>query len=287
MGKKSKSQKTSGHYCKVCGEHKAKEKFSGKGHAAHICKACAAKPLAERNEDMAIRKIEGMAFRHLSEAEIKWLRGKMNDSRPEVREAAREAHGIKFPRYNRNMIKKGLTARSLEFFIHGDVWDEYGDEIHVHARFFADNNGALRRIDYGAPEGEQETDIHISQPAALKFLKSVVQQLNAPFWREDLSDAGPDDYDDCDPFTFDDLDYDGDDEDDEESDIEVESDETETASAEDREPIVFLRLALNKGGENTLAFYNQLHDAPQELYWSLIEWFEPEEEYEDDYGEDE
>ena len=28
--------KKRGHYCKVCGEYKANEKFSGKGHAAHI-----------------------------------------------------------------------------------------------------------------------------------------------------------------------------------------------------------------------------------------------------------
>ena len=31
--------KKRGHYCKVCGEYKANEKFSGKGHAAHISKA--------------------------------------------------------------------------------------------------------------------------------------------------------------------------------------------------------------------------------------------------------
>ena len=36
--------KKRGHYCKVCGEYKANEKFSGKGHAAHICKTCAALP---------------------------------------------------------------------------------------------------------------------------------------------------------------------------------------------------------------------------------------------------
>ena len=28
--------KKHGHYCKVCGEYKASEKFSGKGYAAHI-----------------------------------------------------------------------------------------------------------------------------------------------------------------------------------------------------------------------------------------------------------
>jgi Formamidopyrimidine-DNA glycosylase len=33
-------KKRQGHYCKVCGERKANEKFSGKGHATHICKKC-------------------------------------------------------------------------------------------------------------------------------------------------------------------------------------------------------------------------------------------------------
>lgn len=37
MAKKKKQQ---GHYCRICGECKANEKFSGKGHAQHICKSC-------------------------------------------------------------------------------------------------------------------------------------------------------------------------------------------------------------------------------------------------------
>lgn len=37
MAKKKKQQ---GHYCRICGECKANEKFSGKGHAQHICKTC-------------------------------------------------------------------------------------------------------------------------------------------------------------------------------------------------------------------------------------------------------
>jgi hypothetical protein len=32
--------KKQGHYCHVCGRHRANEKFSGKGHAKHICKDC-------------------------------------------------------------------------------------------------------------------------------------------------------------------------------------------------------------------------------------------------------
>lgn len=38
MAKKKKKQQ--GHYCRICGEYKANEKFSGKGHTQHICKTC-------------------------------------------------------------------------------------------------------------------------------------------------------------------------------------------------------------------------------------------------------
>lgn len=36
----AKKKKHSGHYCRICGEYKANEKFSGKGYAQHICKTC-------------------------------------------------------------------------------------------------------------------------------------------------------------------------------------------------------------------------------------------------------
>lgn len=34
------AKKHRGHYCKICGEYKSNESFSGKGHAQHICKEC-------------------------------------------------------------------------------------------------------------------------------------------------------------------------------------------------------------------------------------------------------
>lgn len=94
----AKKHKPHGHFCKVCGEHKANEKFSGKGHAAHICKSCAKLTAAQRAEQMTKRKIDGMAFRYLSESEIKWLRGKTKDARAEVREAATAVYGMRFPK---------------------------------------------------------------------------------------------------------------------------------------------------------------------------------------------
>ena len=32
--------KRQGHYCRICGRHRANEKFLGKGHAKHICEDC-------------------------------------------------------------------------------------------------------------------------------------------------------------------------------------------------------------------------------------------------------
>jgi hypothetical protein len=288
--KQPNRNKPHGHFCYVCGKHKANEKFSGRGHANHICKACQALPQAERNEMITVRKLDNMAFRYLSETEINWLRKRMNDSRPEVREAARAAHNAKFPHYERNMMKKGLSTRSLEFFIHSEVWDEYGDEISVHMRFFADNNGVFRRIDYSAPEGEQEQTIHVRQSVAQKFLKAVVHQFNAPFWSEDLSDAGPDDYD---PYLniLPEFRPDLDDEEDFDWALYIDDDDDEPESdpepTEDKEPICSIKLMLTKGyGEKTQTFYNQLHQEPEELFWALMDWFEPE-DFEDEFEEDE
>ena len=106
--KKKKSSKTKrlskqrGHYCRICGERKANEKFSGKGHATHICKACASKSPAQKSEDITINRLYGMMFRYLSESEIKWLKNRRNDNRPEVSELAKQIFEEKFQRQARN-----------------------------------------------------------------------------------------------------------------------------------------------------------------------------------------
>lgn len=55
--------KKHGHYCKVCGEYKANEKFSGKGHATHICKACAQLPPEEQAERMTLNRLNDLQGR--------------------------------------------------------------------------------------------------------------------------------------------------------------------------------------------------------------------------------
>jgi len=39
-----------GHWCRICGETKPNEKFSGKGHKNYICKQCSSKPKGEIDE---------------------------------------------------------------------------------------------------------------------------------------------------------------------------------------------------------------------------------------------
>lgn len=59
MGKK----KRQGHYCRVCGRYRANEKFSGKGHARHICKDCAREQKAaarQRRREKLAREQEVM-----------------------------------------------------------------------------------------------------------------------------------------------------------------------------------------------------------------------------------
>ena len=45
-------KKHEGHYCKVCGEYKSNESFTGKGHKNHICKKCAKLSKEDREKMM-------------------------------------------------------------------------------------------------------------------------------------------------------------------------------------------------------------------------------------------
>lgn len=72
------------HYCKICQTYKANEKFSRKGHAAHICKACKGKPLPKKEKPIkpiknpfmkAIKIIEVIAFEYDPRMLILFKRG--------------------------------------------------------------------------------------------------------------------------------------------------------------------------------------------------------------------
>ena len=70
--RKGPTMKKHGRCCKVCGEYRANEKFSGKGHAAHICKVCAQLPPEEQAERMTLNRLSDLPWR-LSSAQKSWL----------------------------------------------------------------------------------------------------------------------------------------------------------------------------------------------------------------------
>ena len=87
--------KKRGHYCKICGEYKSNEKFSGKGHAAHICKTCASLPPEKKSEMAAMNRLLNLPWR-LSKEQISWLKKKMHDKRPDIRALAKEQYEMRF-----------------------------------------------------------------------------------------------------------------------------------------------------------------------------------------------
>lgn len=87
--------KKRGHYCKVCGCYKANEKFSGKGYVAHICKNCSSLPSEQQAELTTLNRIYNLPF-FLSRVDIAWLKNRMKDHRPAVKQAAVEAYEARF-----------------------------------------------------------------------------------------------------------------------------------------------------------------------------------------------
>ena len=87
--------KKSGYYCKVCGQFKANEKFSGKGHSIHVCKECSRLSGSEQAERIALNRIENLPYQ-LSKAQKEWLKKRTKDRREVVKNAAREAYSMRY-----------------------------------------------------------------------------------------------------------------------------------------------------------------------------------------------
>lgn len=277
-----KRPKMKGHYCKVCDSYKSNESFSGRGHNAHICKSCASKSPAEKAEDMTINKLYGMGGRRISKDELNWLKNRMKDKRPEVRELAKAVHNEKFPNYERNMIKKSLRISNLELRVNGEVYDSYGDEYEVNVVFICDSTGKITRKSYDTNGMELEEAIReIGQREIRALFNSAVHNYNIFFWDEDLCreisydpdiDILPEyrEYDDDGLFEWD--------EDEDEDEI---AEESECKEA-DREPVwsVFVKYT-NKIEQDTKGF-DSVPNEVMELYIDLSEWFEDELDFEDD-----
>jgi len=121
-----------GHYCMVCGNWLANEKFSGKGHRRHVCKACSKKPLDERNDMITLNRIYGLYnYPNLSKNNKRMLKGYLNSGSEKVREAAKAVQDhFKSDRKN---------ARAEEFDWIDDVETDIGQDENYDRGLYIDD----------------------------------------------------------------------------------------------------------------------------------------------------
>lgn len=265
----SKKNRPHGHYCKICGEYKANEKFSGKGHAAHICKACSRLSAAEKAAAMDINRMMNFPMRRLSDGEKKWLQGKMHDKCPEVADTAREIYHVCFPYAERNAMKKQLVINTLSFEVHTEVYDGYGDMEMADCRFTIDRKShVLTMTDFQAGSVEQSATLEGGQ--MVKLLRYIVRTLEIFMWGQDYS-LRPDE-EDYDPF------LDGEEDffmDDLEDGLEIQPQKEPEGSPSWRVQVEYS----NHTVQDISSYEDYLPERPEELYFSLLEYFDPEEEF--------
>lgn len=162
MPKKKRGQRgrPQGHYCKVCGEYKANEKFSGKGHAAHICIACSQLSAAEQAEAMTIHRLMNFPIGRLNASDRGWLENRLHDQRPEIASLAKEIYCLHFPFAERNARKKRITINKLIFELHTMFFDGWGDKLPVNKCFTADRiSRILTMTDFDADGVERSMEL--------------------------------------------------------------------------------------------------------------------------------
>ena len=138
MAKKKRQR----HYCKICGEIKANEKFNGKGHAAHICKSCTSLPLERKNELQRINKVEQISPKlRLTKEEWDLLeKYSKNKKYPELQEYANDVleHHKQMREFRKPQIEEVLY-NNLE----DDLKEEIDDYCYDDFLFFIEEKGFL------------------------------------------------------------------------------------------------------------------------------------------------
>jgi len=127
----AKKKKMHGHYCRICDTFMANERFSGKGHASHICKKCSKLSVEERNEQQTINRIYSLyRFIYLSKADNAMLLEYCNYKSEKVREVAKKV----LDDFNTVMMEKKAVEEleeqmEIEYFRNRYV-DEEDAEVH-------------------------------------------------------------------------------------------------------------------------------------------------------------
>ena len=87
-----------GHYCYVCGEIKANEKFSGKGHAKHICKECCKLAPEEKDRKVLKTKLDHLLdYGQLSKQNKEFLNNTLHSKDPIIKEYAENIKNFLYP----------------------------------------------------------------------------------------------------------------------------------------------------------------------------------------------
>jgi len=79
-----------GHSCRICGKSRPNERFSGRGHKTHVCKACARLPKERRDAIEQTEAIYGFLHQsHISARNVASLNEWAQSTDPEVAALAR------------------------------------------------------------------------------------------------------------------------------------------------------------------------------------------------------
>lgn len=267
-----------GFYCKICSQHKANEKFSGKGHANHICKACSRLSPDSKVESQTINRLMNLPMRRLTDSEKKWLENRVHDSQPEVAELARVVYNMCFPHAQHNTIKKQLLINTLTFEVHCKIYDEYGDYIMVNQHFAADRKTSMLVFTDLNSNGQEQT-ITLEQDKMRKLLKWMVHSLEIFMWAQDY--CGTSDPDNVELDYLDDEDEPGD------FDL-AQLVDSISIQVEYTNPIPVWKVHAeysNHTVQDTSCYDGDILDKVEELYLKLLEYFQTDtdEFNEDDY----
>ena len=161
-------------------------------------------------------------------------------------------YNIHFPYAERNARKKQLLINTLVFELNNaTIYDRFGDEYPVNLRFTANRlTNVLTMADLSAKGTEQSIALEKKQMA--KLLRWAIHTLEIFMWEEDY-DLSPDE----DLF--------------EDDDLEAEEPEPDTK--------IYWRVLLeyaNKTSQEIVSYQDNLYDKPDELYFALREYFDPE-----------
>lgn len=121
MGKKKRYR---GHYCKVCACILPNEKFSGKGHAKHICKECSKLTEEEQKEEIALNKIYRLCgYMNLSKVNRKMLEAYLESSSAKIRLAAQKVLSA----FSENFEWEEMMEPEV-FYQEPDEWDFFAQK---------------------------------------------------------------------------------------------------------------------------------------------------------------